>query len=179
MKSEKIGTGDKTNVQKTSVIAQSDFTSRLTPLFQKNGFFIRKSQIVHAMQATGGEKIMTIVDNQIETINTADPGDFIITNQTSGKEQYIIKAENFHKRYEAIEKLENGDAQYASKGALIAIQLNEYVLNELGLPSRFQFIAPWGEPQIAEQGDYILANQDFSDMYRVSLSMFLETYVKV
>jgi hypothetical protein len=50
-----------------------------------------------ARLATADEKIITILDGEVETINTAAEGDVVITGPKG--EKYIINATKFEARY--------------------------------------------------------------------------------
>lgn len=62
---------------------------------------------IQAIEAVGGEVIETILaDGTKETSNTANAGDWIVTNP--GGEKYIVPAAKFPKKYEAAPEIGDG-----------------------------------------------------------------------
>ena len=161
------------------VYEYSAFREYVIPRLTSAGKRYRKSRFIIASEAQGGERVVTLVDNQKETINAAEPGDFIVTNQTSNKEKYIIKPKAFHERYEFVRTLSDGSREYGPRGIVLGMQLTKKNLEAMNMPPHFLFIAPWGKLQYARMGDYIVSKEDYTDAYRVSLNMFRETYVEV
>jgi len=101
------------------------------PVYKKKGE-------VTAQVAAGGEKIETILaDGTKETANTAEAGDFIITNP--GGERYIVKPDKFNKRYGP---KEGEEGVYEAKGYCKAIS-NPY-------EEDIKMMASWGEVQIGD-----------------------------
>lgn len=110
-------------------LSTDEWTERLAsaPVFAKKG-------VVQARQATPGEQVTTTLeDGTVETSNTANEGDVVITNP--GGEQYIIGGEKFAGRYEATEE----EGVFRAKGMARAVQ------NPTG--ADIEIMAPWGEPQ--------------------------------
>ena len=156
-----------------------EFSKKIIPALREQSMRYQKSRFVLAQEAKGGEQIATVVDHQIETTNVANPGDFIVFNQTSDKEKYIVKPDDFHMRYEFVRQMPDGQKEYRPKGYVLAVQLTIELLESNQLPNHFLFKAPWGEWQYAREGDFIVSNEDYTDIYRASLRMFKETYVAV
>lgn len=146
-------------------LSTEEYTSKLAeaPVFAK------KAE-VSASIAHGGEVIETVLaDGTIETTNTANPGDAIITNP--GGEQYIIPAETFNKRYEAT----------ADEGVFRAKGMARAFKNDTGAP--IEIMAPWGEPQYGDENCMIATVFDpdnpseiGSDRYIIGADEFAETY---
>lgn len=108
-------------------------TEEVTQKFAEAPIYAKKA-IVSARQSAVGEKVQTILeDGTVETVNTAEEGDIIVTNP--GGESYILKPDNFAKRYEATEE----DGVFRAKGMARAYQ------NDTG--HEITVIAPWGEEQ--------------------------------
>lgn len=106
-------------------------------------------------------KVHTIIDGKIETVNTAKPGEYIVTGIAG--ETYVLTAEKLKSRYKKVK----GNT-YEAIGECYAIQ---YV----GKP--FKFKAPWGEDMLCENGDYICSTAlDGSDVYRIEKEVFKKTY---
>jgi hypothetical protein len=133
------------------------------PVYAKKG-------LVGAREATEQEEIKTtLADGTDETVNIADPGDIIVTNP--GGEQYVLKPDNFAKRYETTEE----EGVFRAKGMARALQ------NPTG--QSIEITAPWGEKQFGnpdcmvatvfdpEQPDvigndrYIIGAEEFRDTY--------------
>lgn len=97
-----------------------------------------KKAEVQAVAAHAGQEVRTTLANGTEeTVNYAEEGDVIVTNP--GGEQYILKSDNFSKRYEATDK----DGVFRAKGMARAFQ------NDTGTP--IEIMAPWGEPQYGDK----------------------------
>lgn len=109
------------------------------------------------------ERIETVLNGQVETANTAEPGDYIVTGLIG--EQYVVKPEVFTKRYEIVG---GGLAKAVGEG---------YAIQWTG--SEFTFTAPWDdtETMICLPGDYLMSpNEDFTGVYRIEQTQFLNTY---
>ncbi len=107
----------------------------------KNAPIYKKFGEVKARQAVAGEKITTILESgQKETENTANEGDFIVTNP--GGEEYIISEKKFLSRYEGTDK----EGIYGARGFCKAIK------NPYGKP--VEIIASWGEAQVGDENAF-------------------------
>jgi hypothetical protein len=144
-------------------------TDEYTERFTKAAVFAKKGK-VEARQVTQREEIRTTLANGAEeTVNLAERGDMVVSNPTG--EKYVLKPDNFAKRYEATEE----DGIYRAKGLARAFQ------NPTG--SDIQIIAPWGEPQYGDPDCMIATvfdpeNPDFigSDRYIIGGEEFQATY---
>jgi len=146
-------------------LSTEEWTQKLAeaPVFAKKG-------IVGAEVATEETPVTTeLADGTIETNNIAQPGDVIVTNP--GGEKYILKPDNFAKRYEATEE----EGIFRAKGMVRAVQ------NNSGQP--VEIMAPWGEPQFGEPDCMIATvfdpeNPDEigADRYIIGRQEFLDTY---
>lgn len=131
------------------------------PVFKKQGQ-------VKARPAVTGEKIDTMIGGVKETENTANEGDYIVTNPSG--EQYIISGKKFTARYEATAE----DGVYAAKGSCRAI------VNPFSEP--IEIMASWGSPQTGG-ADCLIADvctddgssQD-GEPYLIDASAFAESY---
>lgn len=135
------------------------------PVYKKKG-------TVNAQVAEGGERIETILaDGTKETVNTAESGDFIITNP--GGEKYIVKPDTFNKRYSPSQE----DGVYEAKGYCKAITnpFKEDVKIE----------ASWGETQTGDSECMFTDTYDpetgalGGEPYIIEKYAFEETYAKV
>src|SRR3989339_2260187 len=99
-----------------------------------NAQVFKKQGQVNARPAVVGEGITTTLESGAkETENTAQEGDWIMTNPSG--EQYIISEKKFFGRYEATSE----DGVYKAKGSCRA------VVNPFGKP--IEIMASWGSPQ--------------------------------
>ena len=97
---------------------------------------------IQAIEAVGGEVIETILaDGTKETSNTANAGDWIVTNP--GGEKYIVPAAKFPKKYEAAPEI--GDGWFKPTGG---------VQKFLELDEDTKFICSWDEEQFIAKGDH-------------------------
>jgi len=132
------------------------------PVFKKQGQ-------VNARPAAVGEEITTTLEGGAkETINTAQAGDWIMTNPSG--EKYIISEKKFFSRYEVTDE----DGVYKAKGSCRAI------VNPFGKP--IEIMASWGSPQMGG-ADCMIADtcdEDGSNMggepYLIDANAFAKTY---
>lgn len=93
-----------------------------------------KKAIVQARQVAEREEVRTtLTDGTEETVNVAEPGDIVVTNPSG--EKYVLKPDNFAKRYDATDE----EGVFRAKGMARAFQ------NPTG--ADVEIMAPWGEPQ--------------------------------
>jgi hypothetical protein len=133
----------------------------------------RKTGYVAARRARRRETVETHW-NGTETINTAEPGDWIVTNLSLKKEvlrdgqgsvnTYVITADGFPRLYEATDGRNEDGAIYRAKGVVAALHL----------PGGFDIVAPWGEHQQAPVG-YLLLNEG-GEVYGNNAETFAATY---
>ncbi|MDO8507815.1 MAG: PGDYG domain-containing protein [bacterium] len=134
------------------------------PVYKKQGSVL-------ARPATPGEEIKTTLESGAEeTVNTANEGDWIVTNPSG--EQYIISEAKFLGRYEATDE----DGTYTAKGFCRAIT------NPFGQP--IEIMASWGSPQTGDERCMIAdtCNADGEcdgEPYLIDADAFTETYKQV
>lgn len=134
---------------------------------------------VLAKKAEGGEVVETVTGDGWETTNEAEPGDYIVQNQTEAGEQYVVPEEDFFKKYELVDEYQPGGfSEYHPIGKIIALELTPKRLERLGLPREFVFSTDWGEDMVAKAGDFLGGPTDFSEVYRLARKEFFETYTK-
>jgi hypothetical protein len=132
----------------------------------------RKTGYVAARQARQRETVETHWNGR-ETTNTAQPGDWIVTNLSPQQEPlldkdgslnvYVIAADGFADLYEPTDGRNEHGAIYRPKG----------VVEALHLPGGFDIVAPWGERQQAPAG-YLILNRD--EVYGNNAETFKTTY---
>ena len=135
------------------------------PLFKKQGQ-------VKARPAVPGEKVTTtLASGANETVNTANEGDWVMTNPSG--EQYIISEKKFFGRYEATDEA----GVYSAKGYCRAIK------NPFGEP--IEIMASWGEPQTGDENCMVADTCDENgenmggEPYLIEAKAFEETYRQV
>ena len=121
------------------------------------------------------QKIETIIiegdgTKRVETVNTANPGDAIVTGKKG--ERYVVGAEDFGKLYEPLTD-ENGvitDGKYLPKNVVKCMKNptgQEIIIN-----------APWGGEQTGGADCMIVESQINGDRYIVERGAFEMTYEK-
>lgn len=106
------------------------------------------------------QEIVTIINGDVETTNTAHAGDFIVTG--SSGEEYVITKDKFNKLYEEV-----SEGLYQTKPDEIrAVETSEHI----------SFEAPWGGEMVANPGDFIVYRSE-TDAYRIERQTFLDTYI--
>lgn len=158
------------------MLSQVEIKAKLVPCLKERGKTYKKIRNVLAKAAIKGQKISTVTQDGLETINQAKAGDFIVKNLTEAGERYLLSEENFAKRYRRIRDEASGYALYESTGIIRAIQLDAELLQILDQEACFHFEAPWGEAMIAKAGDFLAAPEDYSEIYRIAEKEFFETY---
>ena len=139
----------------------------------------RKIGFVAAHRATATERVDTHWNGK-ETSNTAQPGDWIVTNlspqQTPLTDRdgnfntYVIQANRFADLYEST------GAPSSAPGALGPVYRAIAVVHALRLPGGFDIVAPWGERQQISDG-YLILNGE--EVYGNHAETFEATYETV
>lgn len=161
---------------KTEPISQEELIRMVAPLFRKAAVRARKTTTVLIRPANPGERIDTITSDGLETMNTANSGDFIVQNRTKATEQYILSQAQIELRYQRTGQYENGWEEMRPTSETQVLELTDERLLELGVTAPFYFMARWNEAMIAKQNDYLAAPTDFSEIYRIAREAFDETY---
>lgn len=146
-------------------LSTEEWTERLAaaPVYAKKG-------IVSARQVAEREEVKTtLADGTEETVNVAEPGDVVVTNPSG--EKYVLKPDNFAKRYDATEE----EGVFRAKGMARAVQ------NPTG--ADVEIMAPWGEPQYGGPDCMLATVFDpeqpgviGADRYIIGRDEFLATY---
>lgn len=144
--------------------SQEEAMAVLLPAIEIAGTDYEKSTEVEATQAHGGEHIVTVTGDGRETDNTADAGDYIVTNQTEAHEQYIVPRERFLARHERVE-----GGRWRATGRIRALRVTA--------DEQFALTARWGSDMPVKPGDYLATPLPGKDeVYRVAAREFGETY---
>ena len=133
----------------------------------------RKIGYVAARHADAAEVVDTHWNGK-ETTNTAQKGDWIVTNLSPKREPlrdgegredtYVITADRFAKLYEPADaSAGGGSAVYRAKGVVSALRFD----------GGFDIVAPWGERQTAPAG-YLILNG--AEVYGSNAETFRQTY---
>lgn len=132
----------------------------------------RKSGFVSAYKATAAETVVTLWNGK-ETVNRAEPGDFIAANLGEDRlplrdgrgnpNRYVIQAARFPELY----ALDHGVTEFGP------IHRSISTVDVLYVPGGFSILAPWGETQTADDG-YIVRNG--ADIYGNNRETFERTY---
>lgn len=113
-------------------------------------------------------QVVTYIDGEKETINTCNPGDFVITGIDG--EKYVIPPHKLPNNYNLIDNTlvtRQQPRQVAS--------ISKTLLKKLGLKEQLEFTASWGELMILKAGDY-LVKEDNDKYYRIEGKAFKKTY---
>lgn len=118
---------------------------------------------IQAVQAQGGEAIETILaDGTRETTNTANAGDWIVTNP--GGEQYIVPGAKFPKKYEPAPEI--GEGWFKPTGG---------VQKFMELSEDTSFVCSWDEEQFIAAGGMVNVTS-LDDIYGIARGEFFDTY---
>ncbi len=158
------------------MITQKEMLQHFLPLMETQGKRYKKKSLIRAKKAEPGLLVVTRTSDGIETKNTAEKGDWLVENQTSAKESYLIKADTFEKKYTLLHSLGNGWGCYRPKGEIFAKKVSSLDLENLGAKDLLEFQAPWKESIVLKPGDFLLISLEKSEIYRVAQKEFTETY---
>lgn len=157
-------------------LSQDELLQKVSPLINAYARPYCKKTNVLAKLAKEGELVETITKDGKETANTAEPGAFLVRNQTQAGETYIMKPAVFHNKYKYLGEREDGYAEYKAVGEIEALELTDEVLQALNIEAPFYFVADWGEEMVAKQGDYLAIPSGGREVYRIARQEFHETY---
>jgi hypothetical protein len=153
------------------VLTAEDF-ERLAVKLGRAPLRARKTGFVAARKAATPETVETRWNGK-ETTNTAQPGDWIVTNLSPARvplrdadghtNVYVIVADRFLALYEPTGKAGPHGPVYRARGTISA----------LPFPGGFDILAPWGRRQATASG-YLICNGP--EVYGSSKEAFEETY---
>jgi hypothetical protein len=161
------------------MITQKEMLKHFLPLMESQGKRYKKKSLIRAKKAEPGMIVVTRTSDGIETRNTAEKGDWLVENQTSAKESYLIRADTFSKKYTLMDSLGNGWGCYRPKGEIYAMNVSEADLDNFCKAVLMEFQAPWKESIVVKPGDYLVISLEKSEIYRVAKKEFLETYEEI
>lgn len=149
------------------------------PLMHRQGKRFKKKSLIRAKKAEVGLVVVTRTSDGIETKNTAEKGDWLVENQTSAHESYLIKPDIFEKKYDLKHSLGNGWGCYCPKGEIVAMRISELDFENFGEKNVMEFQAPWKESIVVKPGDFLVISLEKSEIYRVAQKEFVETYEEI
>lgn len=161
------------------MLSQKEMLNFFIPRMEKEGKRYKKKSLVKAKKADPGLVVITKTSDGVETRNTAHKGDWLVENQTSAEEQYLIKSDIFDKKYEMMHALGGGWGCFRPKGEIYAMKVEASDLKSLGSNDVLEFQAPWKESIHVKPGDYLVISLDKSEIYRIALKEFLQTYEEI
>jgi len=167
--------------KKETQYTQQEIQNTFLPLLKEKGGNYQKSKNIFARSTIKGEKIISITSDGSESINIAKDSDsFVVKNQTSAQEKYIVLGPIFRQKYELLRAAKDGFSEYESKGQIKAIKLTGRLWEQLQFTNnQIYFEAPWGEASILKKHDYMVCPPDYSEVYRIARKEFWETYKKI
>lgn len=161
------------------MITQKEMLAHFLPILEKSGKRYKKKSMVRAKKAQPGLVVVTRTSDGDETKNTAESGDWLVENQTSSNEHYLVKAETFKKKYSLVQSLEKGWGCYQPKGEISGVLVNEDHLEAFGATSVMEFQAPWKDTMILKLGDMLVVPPEKDEIYRIAKKEFGETYMEI
>lgn len=165
-------------LQDTLPVPQDSLKEKLMPMISKSTVFKKKTKVKARLGITG-EVVVSIVNGKEETSNVAKLGDIVVENQTSSKERYIVTGEIFTERYEVTTPPSDKWQSYNPLGEVKAIKITHETTTLLNVGNTFFIDAPWGEQQLAVEGDYFVSPApNYDEIYRIAQDEFHHTYGK-
>jgi hypothetical protein len=161
------------------MISQPEFLEFFLPIVKEKGAYFLKKALIRAKKAKPGTNIITKTSEGSTFETRAMKGDFLIENQTSSNEQYLMDAETFEKKYQIEQCLERGWASYRSKNLVMTYQVNESDFDFLGIPQTLDYESPLGKKGTLVPGDYLIIPSDEKEIYGIGAKEFEETYRQV
>ena len=161
------------------MLTQAEMLSHFTPLMVNEGKKFKKKSLIRAKKAEAGLEVITITSDGVETKNTAEFGDWLVENQTSAKEKYLIKAETFAAKYRLMDSLGNGWGCYRPIGEIYAYKVTAEDIKKLCASDVAEFQAPWRESIVVKAGDFLVVPLSKTEIYRIARKEFIETYDEI
>lgn len=158
------------------MISQQEMLTHFLPILETKGVIYKKKTLIRAKKAVPGTLIVTKTNDGDETKNTAEKGDWLVENQTSSSEQYLVKPKVFEKKYTLLQSLENGWGSYQPKGKIIGVEVTKEELGNFVEGDQMRFEAPWKEETMLRVGDYLVTPPEKDEIYRIAKKEFWETY---
>ena len=149
--------------EEQTIMSQEEAIAKFMPEIESNGTDFEKFTKIKARPAQPGEVVETITADGKETMNTANEGDFVVSNLGGSGEEYILGGDKLAKRYREI-----GNGIYQATGECRGVTYN-------GPETSFQ--ASWGQPMVLKPGDMIVTPlPQKGEVYRIARQEFESTY---
>ena len=149
--------------EEQTIMSQEEAIAKFMPEIESNGTDFEKFTKIKARPAQPGEVIETITADGKETMNTANEGDFVVSNLGGSGEEYILGGDKLAKRYREI-----GNGIYQATGECRGVTYN-------GPETSFE--ASWGQPMVLKPGDMIVTPlPQKGEVYRIARQEFESTY---
>jgi hypothetical protein len=159
--------------------SQHDITSHFYPILKEAGHCYSKKSLIRAKKATPGSCILTRTSDGQEFENTAEPGDWLIENQTAVSEHYLMKDAVFSKKYSLHQALGEGWCAYRALGQVYAKQLTTEEIQDFTGSQNIDFEGPQNKTVSLRPGNYMVIPIDKSEVYRITEKEFVQTYEQV
>jgi hypothetical protein len=149
--------------EEQSIMSQQEAIAKFMPEIEANGTDFEKFTKISARPAMPGEVIETITADGKETMNTANEGDFVVSNLGGSGEEYILSGDKLAKRYKEI-----GNGVYQATGECRGVVYS-------GPETSFE--ASWGQAMVLKPGDMIVTPlPQKGEVYRIARQEFESTY---
>jgi hypothetical protein len=125
----------------------------------KNTFYIHTGSPV---------EITTYVDNEKETKNVCQPGDYVITGPKG--EKYVVMAKKVPNFYNLLEELLITRQQPRK-----VVKITKQLLKKLSIETPLEFVASWGEKVKLYPGDFLVKEEE-GKYYKIDGDVFKKTY---
>jgi len=129
---------------------------------------IKKKITLLARKAERQEEVITLIDGNDETRNTAKVGDIIVTG--TKEEKYVMSQKTLDEKYN-IEPINHKRNEYN----FFNIHSKQVEVNCEENKDDITFIASWGEEMKAKKGDYLII-EDGEISYCIDREVFFNTY---
>ncbi|MFK8008247.1 MAG: hypothetical protein AB8H03_17955 [Saprospiraceae bacterium] len=156
--------------------SQDEMKQVILPLLKSKGKVYQKIKKVFARKVKNKERIITTTSDGRETINNANPGDYIVKNQTDAGEEYVLTPSKFRSRYIYKKRSKAGYSEYEPTGRIYAVEVNKRLLKKFGVKLRFYFEADWGSKMVVKEKDFLACPIGGEEVYRIARKEFFETY---
>lgn len=161
------------------MISQQELLSLFYPIIKEKGFRSIKKALIKAKRAEAGVWITTTTSSGITSRNQAKKGDFLIENQTSSHELYLMGSETFDQKYQIEQCLEKGWASYRPKSFVLSYQIQTSDFDLLGSVESVVYESPIEKEALLHPGDFLIIPLVGTEIYGVGAKEFEQTYRQV
>ena len=159
--------------------SQHEIISHFFTILKETGQCYTKRSLIRAKKANPGTLVITRTSDGQAYENTANPGDWLIENQTAVSEHYLMKEATFSKKYSLHQALGEGWGAYSALGQVYAKQLTPQEIKDFSGAQNIDFEGPQYKTINLQLGDYMVIPTDKSEVYRITEKEFLQTYEPV